>query len=418
MCQSVPTWTGGVLKSRSQVLSRAALRSASVRTLKYDTNTRSITLTTTSGEHARDALHPVLGAAVEKLAIELPALNEAARRSRGLIDRATSDLRNAVPLPEEPLPLDVVLLGSAARQELTGESDFDYLVIAHGIPGLLEDPVTKQPVHATRKMLAALQDLQRGEALARAGGTGMFGQIVSAPDLIERIGLEKDTNETHSHRILLLEESVSIYQPELRERLLRAMLDRYLDDYRSEPKTGVPRFLLNDVERYWRTICVDYQAKHWRQLPLRLRAELGPADEFEWGLRYFKLLISRKLTFVGTVTSLILCKHLGIKQPDVGFLYEQFEMPALARLAQLHEHIPNDRFSDLGEALRVADEFNAKLSTEEFRDQAKRARDRSEIGENGELQAMRERADDLQACLERIFFSEPLRSASETYLSF
>jgi hypothetical protein len=364
------------------------------------------------------ALHPVLAAAAQKLGIELPALTEAAERSIGLIERATSDLREAVPVPEECLPLDVVLLGSAARQELTGESDFDFLVIAHGIPGLVQDPVTGQPVHATRKVLAALQDLQKGEELAAAGATGMFGQIVSAPDLIERIGLEKDTNETHSHRILLLEESASIYQPALREQLLRAMLDRYLDDYRTEPKVGVPRFLLNDVERYWRTMCVDYQAKHWRQLPLRLRTALDPEAHFDWGLRYFKLLISRKLTFVGTVTSLLLCKHLDVTQPDVDFLYEQFEMPALARLAQLNEHIAADRLDDLAEVLKIADEFNARLATEEFRELAKRARDRSEISANGELRAMRDRADELQACLERIFFAEPLRPVSETYLSF
>lgn len=365
------------------------------------------------------ALHPVLAAAAQKLGIELPALEEAASRSRELVDRATADLRGAVPLPEgQPLPLDVVLLGSAARQELTGESDFDFLVIAHGIPGLLEDETTKQPVHATLKIAAALQDLQKRRELESAGATGIFGQIVSAPDLIERIGLEKDTNETHTHRILLLEESVSIYQPELRENLLRAMLERYLDDYRTEPKVGVPRFLLNDVERYWRTICVDYQAKHWGKLPLRFRVELDPGAKFDWGLRYFKLLISRKLTFVGTVTSLLLCKHLQIQQPDVDFLFAQFEMPALARIAQLHEHLEPAQLQALAEVLTIADEFSAKLATEEFRESAKRARDRGEIGETPELHAMRKRADDLQERLETIFFSDPLRPVSETYLSF
>jgi hypothetical protein len=363
------------------------------------------------------SLHPELIAASERLGVELPALAEAAVRSRELVERVAQDLQSAVPLPED-LPLDVVLLGSAARHELTGESDFDFLVVAHGIPGMLEDELTGAEVHATRKMMAALQDIQKDAELAGAGATGMFGQIVSAPDLIERIGLEKDTNETHSHRILLLEESVSIYQPALRERLLKAMLDRYLDDYRDDPKVGVPRFLLNDVERYWRTICVDYQAKHWRQLPLRFRALLDPEAEYEWGLRYFKLLISRKLTFVGTVTSLLLCKHLEIQQPAVDYLFEQFEMPALARLGQLHKHIEPEQDADLAEALKIADEFNGKLATEEFRTLAKRARDRSDINKSDELQAMRQRADDLQACLERIFFSEPLCAASQTYLSF
>lgn len=50
-------------------------------------------------------------------------------------------------------------------------------------------------------------------------------------------------------------------------------------------------------------------------------------------------------------------------------------MPPLARIAQLYEHIPNDRRDDLADVLRIADEFNARLATEEFRELAKRARD-------------------------------------------
>lgn len=373
-------------------------------------------MTTEGSSNAADsAAHPKLAEACAALGIDLPALAQAAGRSRELIARAGRDLNAALPVPaDRALPLDVVLLGSAARHELTGESDFDFLVIAHGIPGLIADPETGQPVHATRKLAAAVQDVQTREEIEGPGVTGIFGQIVSAPDLIERIGLEKDTNETHTQRILLLEESVSIYQPPLREELVRAMLERYLDDYRAEPKVGVPRFLLNDVERYWRTICVDYQAKHWGKLPLRFRVELDPDAKFDWGLRYFKLLISRKLTFVGTVTSLLLCGLLEVEQPDVDFLFDQFEMPPLARIAQLHEHVPAERRDDLADVLRVADEFSSKLATEEFRNEAKQARDRLEIHANAELQAMRERADDLQQSLERIFFSEPLRPFSVT----
>jgi predicted nucleotidyltransferase len=362
----------------------------------------------------------VLATACAVLGVETPALEKAAQVSQELLERAKQDLVERVPLPDdEALPLDVVIFGSVARQEVSDESDFDYLVVAHGLPGLLRDRETGEDVQATRKLLAAVEDLRTAVInLHDPGATGMFGQIVSAPDLIERIGLEKDTNETHTHRILLLEESVSIYQPHLREQLLRAMLERYLDDYRAEPKVGVPRFLLNDVERYWRTICVDYQAKYWSKLPLRYQAELDEDASYGWGLRYFKLLLSRKLTFVGTVTSLLLCKLLEVEQPNVEFLFEQFEMPALARFAQIHPHLDEPRRADLAEVLRIADEFSAKLATDDFRTLAKQARDRREIANNDELRAVRQRADELQACLERIFFSAPLQEASQTYLSF
>jgi len=74
----------------------------------------------------------------------------------------------------------------------------------------------------------------------------------------------------------------------VRTRVLRVLLKRYLVDdfgYAMPPKAAarVPRFLLNDLVRYWRTMAVDFAAKR------REREGAG------WGLRNFKLRMSRKL---------------------------------------------------------------------------------------------------------------------------
>src|SRR5207247_550348 len=103
---------------------------------------------------------------------------------------------------------------------------------------------------------------------------------------------------------------------------LTRLVDRYLLDYQTKPKPGVPRFLVNDVVRYWRTIAVDYQAKKWDEL-----------DE-NWGLRYLKLIVSRKLTFAGTLVSLFI-PAITHKNVDREMLVRQFGMPPLARLAQV-----------------------------------------------------------------------------------
>ena len=73
------------------------------------------------------------------------------------------------------------------------------------------------------------------------------------------------------------------------------MLDRYLAEGRSDHRP--PRFFLNDVMRYWRTIAVDFAGKHRE-------------DERKWGLRNAKLRTSRKMLFAGGLVPILRCHAL------------------------------------------------------------------------------------------------------------
>lgn len=59
--------------------------------------------------------------------------------------------------------------------------------------------------------------------------------------------------------MLLLLESVGATNEDVHEVVTGELADRYLDE--SVKDFRVPRFLLNDVVRYWRTICVDFAGK-------------------------------------------------------------------------------------------------------------------------------------------------------------
>jgi hypothetical protein len=88
----------------------------------------------------------------------------------------------------------------------------------------------------------------------------------------------------------LLSESKAIGRQDAYDRVIRTLLDRYLsgDDgwiHRRTPH-GVPRFLQNDISRYWRTVAVDFAYKQWTR------------DNEGWGLKSAKLRLSRKLTYV------------------------------------------------------------------------------------------------------------------------
>lgn len=323
------------------------------------------------------------------LGIEVPTLMGARARSLQILDETRERLTASV--PPEGIEADVLALGSLARLEASRESDFDYLVVMHRLPS---------DVRTGRRLIDAAEDVRTGLDLEAPGRTGLFARVISAPDLTENIGLEDDTNITHSLRILTLEESASVYRPDLHEQLLRAILDRYLADAEG---ARVPRFLINDVIRYWRTLAVDYQAKRWKSL-----------EPGGWGLRYLKLIISRKLTFAGTLASLFL-----IEPPTTDGLLSQFELPSLSRLAQLHEHLDDDRKEDLAAILQIADEFLAHLGDERFREEAQQVRTRSEIRPGSRFADMRDQARRLQEHLEGLFFdSEVLGEKTRRYLSF
>lgn len=173
----------------------------------------------------------------------------------------------------------IVVVGSLARGEFTPGSDVDWTLLLDG----MSHPQDEQLAQDIRQVL---QDINKKQP----GPEGVFGTFVSSHDLIHRIGGETDTNSNTTRRILLLLESVAIGRPDAHSRVLNNILYRYLEEDRGlwfgSNSSKVPRFLFNDVARYWRTMAVDFAYKQ------RTR----PAGGFP--LRNTKLRMSRKLLFL------------------------------------------------------------------------------------------------------------------------
>jgi len=246
----------------------------------------------------------------------LNALEELAERSergfpnlshaRVLTEQRLADLRERLANVDCDADASVTLFGSWGRRELTTLSDYDWAILVDGGERAAVKPALERVENAV------------GASAGRPGSQGVFGTAVFCDHLVERIGLDADDNSNLTRRMLLLLESVAVANEgahaSCRERVLRGYLDDTVKDYRP------PRFFLNDLIRYWRTICVDFVGKE--------REGSGQ----KWALRNLKLGASRKVLFAGGLLPTLLC-HRFRTVDMAAFLAEALERPSVDRLA-------------------------------------------------------------------------------------
>jgi predicted nucleotidyltransferase len=265
--------------------------------------------------------------------------------------------------------VDIVTFGSLARLEWTSGSDVDWTLLIDG---------QAIPEHKTiaRTIRERLQDLEyRGIALPKPGAEGIFGSLAFSHDIIHHIGGQADSNRNTTQRVLLLLEASPIRTDRGNrtavgpyERVVRGILYRYLHDdtnFRSHAtnESRIPRFLLNDLVRYWRTMCVDFAYKEWEQAGSK------------WALRNVKLRMSRKLLFVSSLLTVFSC----FQNPSLA------SIPAGDYISKMQEHLAKFVFAtplniltwtlerlsleeECRKLLHIYDGFVAKLDNTSVRD--------------------------------------------------
>ena len=229
----------------------------------------------------------------------LQRANDEAERQIGLM----RELANGV-IGDDP-DIVVGVNGSVARREVTSGSDVDLFFL-----------VRNGDVQRARDIQGALRKKLREADIKMPANDGVFENPLPAEELLKKIGGEADTNEFTTRRMLFLLEGEWLHNPDGFHQIRIDLISHYVDNEIDDRK--LCRYLLNDIIRYWRTICVDFEQK--------------TADgEKPRAIRLIKLRFARMMLYFGGVAAI--CKTMDMPAADKrATLGRTFAVPPIERL--------------------------------------------------------------------------------------
>jgi hypothetical protein len=324
----------------------------------------------------------------ESASVEFAHLTEAAKHT----DAEAEVKATALARDDMSDDMSVVVFGSWARGELTDGSDDDWAILV----ARKFDDYEPDVVHAM-----AVAQTRLGADEKKPGAQDVFGVPFDVDGLVENIGLDADTNRNLTRRMLLLLESLEL-RGNIHEAGWARVLDRYLQF--GIKNNRPPRFLLNDLVRYWRTICVDFEGKH---------RDTGGNDP-KWVTRNAKLRTSRKLLFAGGLLPILLC-HLRTADEMAPFLTSWLTAWPSDRLAAAFLH-----YGAIEEGVRTFaayDRWIAIMQDQDAREELKSLRAATREG-SALWQDIRSIGEELQRGITALLFDTALRPLAPQYAIF
>lgn len=184
-------------------------------------------------------------------------------------------------LSEEFKNLCIYTTGSFARSEATAESDLDIFIIGENI---------KEQHHYGKideiKIFSELIKINEELKFPEFSNDGEFLKIFKYNEVAEIIGSPSDDHHNwFTARMLFILESKCIYNQEKYDDFIKRIFQFYLRD--KDHDNFKLYFLLNDILRFWRTLCLNYEASRTRQK--------------KWEKKNISLKFSRRLTVFATI---------------------------------------------------------------------------------------------------------------------
>jgi len=174
--------------------------------------------------------------------------------------------------------LCIYVTGSYGRHEAGPNSDLDLFTMYSGDAPSTEE--AKSLTDGLKKVAAAL-----GHQEFTKDGKYLVPHAIN--DLSEKIGSQdEDSENIFTARMLLLLESEPIFNDQLHTDAVFACINEYCRDFTKHPADFYPRFFANDIMRYWKTLCLNYENR---------RTKRDDGEKAKHRLKNYKLKFSRMM---------------------------------------------------------------------------------------------------------------------------
>jgi hypothetical protein len=233
----------------------------------------------------------------------------------------------------------VYATGSIGRLEAGRHSDLDVFRIT-------DADRSKESSSGDLTLLCALHHASQELGFPEFTDGGVYLKVINLDEMLKSLGsTADDANNYFTARLLLLLESQPIFNESRYEKILDRILDRYYKDSSDHSENFQAVFLVNDIVRYWKTLCMNYEEKRNPQ-------NLSEEQKAKARVKNLKLKFSRLWTCFSLLIPL--SANLQITQSDLrvlvktapldrlqGMIAKDEQRVALKKAVEKYEHFLN-----------------------------------------------------------------------------
>jgi predicted nucleotidyltransferase len=186
---------------------------------------------------------------------------ETLKQRREFTEKRLEALRSQLEAVKAPEIVDkracVYATGSVGRGEMSERSDLDIFIV--------RDKTAEQPLTNLNeiRLKARLIEVSRELSFPEFSDDGEYVKSYDVKDdFIHKLGTRKDDyDNVLTARLLLLLESRPILGDDVYWKAIDELLAVYWRDYSQNSESFMPVFLTNDILRFWKTLCLNYEER-------------------------------------------------------------------------------------------------------------------------------------------------------------
>lgn len=190
--------------------------------------------------------------------------------------------------------LTIFAAGSYARGEASVHSDIDLFFLRNDLREFVD--LKNKNLRQIKIMSAVIDVTQGAMEFPPPSNDGQFLVVNSLEGMLKELGgPEDDYTNAFTSRMLLLLESEPITGADAYNDSIEDIIEAYFRDYTDHSHDFKPIFFVNDILRFWKTLCLNYEHR---------RNKKDDEQKIKQKIKNFKLQYSRLMTCFATVALL------------------------------------------------------------------------------------------------------------------